>query len=91
MCQMPTLVDAAANFRFEPFLTFQTTESMAALCQKRTFVKLTHYRNFCPQAGKIDRKVKMVEGVCPDGEKFGQIVFQLSADFQYRAVGWLWK
>jgi hypothetical protein len=31
---LPPSVESAAKVRFEPFLTFQTTESMAALCQK---------------------------------------------------------
>ncbi len=42
------------------------------MCQKRTFVKLTHYRNFCPQAGKIGRQVKTAGGVCLNGENLGK-------------------
>jgi hypothetical protein len=62
-----------------------------AAIEKRTFVKLTHYRNFFPQAGKIDGHVKTAGGVCPDGGKPGQIAFQLRADFQDGALGWLRK
>jgi hypothetical protein len=43
-----------------------------AAIEKRTFLKLTHYRSFYPLAGEIDGQVKTTEGAFLNGGNLGK-------------------